>query len=74
MKPNNAVTVKLNPKLKGRNTRIYYRKGEYCQNIQNKDKLDKEKVSKWSKQNYTDEQFEEYMVKSFTNCKADQKW
>ena len=67
MKPQNALTVKLNLELKRRSTRIYpnISEGDAVKIYKKKDKLDKERVSTWSKENYTVERVEESMGQKF---------
>jgi hypothetical protein len=67
MNPKNALTVKLNLELKRRSTRIYpnISEGDTVKIYKKKDKLDKERVSTWSKENYTVERVEESMGQNF---------
>ena len=54
MKPENQFTVKLNLELKRINNRIYpnVNIGDFVKVYKKKDKLDKERKSLWSKENY----------------------
>ena len=67
MNPKNALTVKLNLELKRRSTRIYpnISEGDTVKIYKKKDKLDKERVSTWSKEHYTVERIEESMGQTF---------
>ena len=67
MKPENQLTVKLNLELKRINNRIYpnINIGDYVKVYKKKDKLDKERVSLWSKEVFKVEGITESMGQNF---------
>jgi hypothetical protein len=67
MKPENQFTVKLNLELKRINSRIYpnINIGDFVKVYKKKDKLDKERKSLWSKENYKVEGINESMGQKF---------
>ena len=66
-KPENQLTVKLNLELKRRNNRIYptVNVGDMVKVYRKKDKLDKERLSLWSKETYRVERIDESMGQKF---------
>lgn len=67
MKPENQLNVKLNLELKRKNSRIYpnVNIGDMVKVYRKKDKLDKERLSLWSKDNYKVEGITESMGQKF---------
>ena len=67
MKPENKFTIKLNLELKRKNSRIYpnITVGDHVKVYKKKDKLDKERVSNWSKDNYIVEEITESIGQKF---------
>ena len=66
-KPENELTVKLNLELKRKNNRIYpnVNVGDMVKVYKKKDKLDKERLSLWSKEVYRVERIDESMGQKF---------
>ena len=67
MKPQNKFTIKLNLELKRKSSRIYpdIHVGDLVKTYKKKDKLDKERISKWSRETYTVEGIEDSMGQKF---------
>ena len=67
MKPQNKFTIKLHLELNRKNTRIYpdIHVGDHVKTNKKKDKLDKERVSNWSKEQYVVEAIDESMGQKF---------
>ena len=67
MKPQNKFTIKLHLELNRKNTRIYpdIHVGDHVKIYKKKDKLDKERVSNWSKEKYAVEAIDESMGQKF---------